>query len=273
MATLCAIPDAALERPWHWRGELDVRTGIYRQQEELEDHRARIQPLVAAAVDPRVPALPLLAGSSAARWELYGLLSGLEDADLDHDPGNGEWTVRQTVAHIVSGHRGYAWYTAWWLAQRFGPSDEVPPRVPEESIDLPEEETEGRGSLEGIQRRFDEIVDLSIAAYAPLTEGDLAYRARWSGVPVDIRFRLMRWASHIREHTIQVEKTLGYFGHVYTEVDRLMRLTAGAYGRLEEELLSVPVGHQRAQEAMAATESLGARLAQDAATVAEAAAG
>ena len=93
---------------------------------------------------------------------------------------------------------------------------------------------------EDIGRRFDDIVDLSAGTLGNLSEDQLAARARWSGLPVDVRFRINRWSSHIREHTIQVEKTLGFINRPTSEVDRLLRLIAAAYGRLEDEVFMLP---------------------------------
>jgi hypothetical protein len=50
---------------------------------------------------------------------------------------------------------------------------------------------------------------------------------------VDIGFRIGRWSSHFREHTIQVEKTLVMLGHTPTEVDRLIRLILAGWGQAE----------------------------------------
>jgi len=273
LATLRVVPDSALERTWEWHGgELDVRSGFYRQFEDLEDARARVRPLVADARAEEGPARPLVAAASAARWDLHGLLTSLDDADLDRDPGNGEWTLRQTLAHVVGGQRGYAWFTYWYLAQRDRPLDDFPARAPDDDeIGFPEEETEGRGSLADIQRRFDDIVDLSTGVFGTLGDDDLAARARWSGLLVDVRFRLVRWTSHIREHTIQVEKTLSFIGRPTTEVDRLLRLIAAGYGRLEEDLLLLPAEQQSVADALSLTESAAARVASVASTVGEAA--
>ena len=269
LAALRAVPDSALEQEWLWDGsELDVRYGFYRQYEELEDARARVGRLVDNEVEPAGPARPIVAAATAARWDLHGLLAGLADSDLDLDPGNEEWTVRQTLAHIVSGQRGYAWFTAWWLAQRDSPLDDFPKRTPEDAeIDLPDEETEGRGTLAEIQHRFDDIVDLSAGVFAPFGESELTARARWSGILVDVRFRMVRWSSHIREHTIQVEKTLGFIGHSTTEVDRLMRLIAGAYGRLEETLFMLPADHPGVSDGLALAGSSAARIEASAISV------
>jgi hypothetical protein len=71
--------------------------------------------------------------------------------------------------------------------------------------------------------------------------------ARWSGTAVTVGFRLNRWASHLREHTIQVEKTLVMLDDQPREVERLVRIIMAAYGRLEA------TGYGRAPEALART--------------------
>ena len=54
-------------------------------------------------------------------------------------------------------------------------------------------------------------------------------------IPID--FRLGRYGSHIREHTIQVDKTLAMIGRQSTEVERVVRLILGSYGRLEAQFV------------------------------------
>jgi hypothetical protein len=271
LAALVAVPDSALETMWPWRGaEADVRYGLYRQYEALEDARARVSPLLAEALRSQPPARPIVAAATAARWDLHGLLAGLTDADLDADPGNGEWTARQTLAHIVSGQRAYGWFTAWWLARRDAPADDFPPRIPEDvanAANLPEEETEAVGALPGIRARLDDIVDLSAGVFAPLGDDELSARARWSGIGVDVRFRLVRWASHMREHTVQLEKTLVMNDRPLSEVERLVRLVAAAWGRLEADLYMWPVGDRSLAEPLAIAEEAANGVADGAETV------
>ncbi len=223
----------------------------------------------------RVPdesvARPIVAGAAAARWDLHGIIAPLSDEELDHDPGHDEWTVRQTLAHIVSGQRGYGVFTAWWLSQRHSAADELPPSPPDELEALvPEEEEEGVGTVEQIDARLGEYLDQSAGVFAPLGRDDLAVRARWSGVAVDVGFRVNRWASHIREHTIQVEKTLAFIDRSATEVDRLVRLIAAAYGRLEGELYLRPANDSVA-DALRLAEATAAGVLSDARSVADAA--
>lgn len=241
IADLGAIPDGSLERPWRWRStdpaDLDVRYGIYRIHERLQTAIAAIEAgrSVAPAM-PVGPAVPALAALAEARWELHGALASVAEADWDADPGGDQWTIRQTLGHIVGGQRGYSWYNAWYLKQGVVDGEAVYPPdglMPQE----PSEEEEAEGAPEVVAARFDEIVDASIAANAGLDGTALRVSARWSGLPVTIDFRFGRYGSHIREHTVQVDKTLVMLGRQPTEVERLVRLVMATYGRLESRLV------------------------------------
>lgn len=268
LAVLASVDDATLERGWPWQGdEADVRYGFYRQLEAFQEARARVRPLLLGAGHHEPPARPLVAMAAARHWALEGLLAGLRDEHLDMDPGNGEWTLRQTLAHIVGGQRAYGWFTCWWLAQRDSAGADFPSQVPDELGELlPEEEAEGVGRLEEIQLRLDYILDLSAGALAGLGGRELAARARWSGVPVTVGFRIGRWSSHMAEHTVQLEKTLDMVGLARSEVHWLVRLVGAAYGQLEEELYMWPSG----AEIGSALDELSAAartFAEDAATI------
>jgi hypothetical protein len=273
LADFTAVPDDALERPWPWRGgEADVRYGFYRCYELLEETRARVRPLLAAALTKEPPARALVASATVARWELHGLLAGLDDADLDADPGNHEWTLRQTLGHIVGGQRAYGWFTAWRLDQPKLPPEQFPPSVPDELGDvLPDETLEGAGRLDEIRTRLDAILDDSAGALGGLDHDEMAAGARWSGVEVTVGFRLGRWSSHIREHTVQLHKTLAMIGRPRREVEYLVGLIGAAYGRLEEDLYMWPADAAGVGEGIGLAASAVDQVARDAMSVSAAA--
>ena len=167
------------------------------------------------------------------------MLAPLAEADWDADPAGDEWTIRQTVGHIVSGQRIYGWYNAWYIRQAVvgaeveRPSeDHFPPE--------PTEAEEATGDAARVMARFDDVVDANAVAIAGLDQAAMRISGRWSGLPVTIDFRLGRYGSHIREHTIQIDKTLAMLGREPTEVERLVRLILATYGRLEGELIGRP---------------------------------
>jgi hypothetical protein len=245
VADILAIPASELERDWAWigGGEGDVRYGIYRIHELFE--RAEIEASRQLRTSGRNGgvAAAIIGPATAARWDLHGVLAALTDADIDADPGGGEWTIRLTLGHTVNSQRAYGWSTAWWQERGFALDDpDLPPRVSEELFAaLPDEETaEAAGSLDDIRARLDEILDLSAERLAGTQDDRLGYGARWSGFAIPVSFRLGRWSSHIREHTIQIEKTLVMLGRVPTEPERLARLTLAAYGRAEAVVFGQP---------------------------------
>ena len=107
------------------------------------------------------------------------------------------------------------------------------------------------------------ILDLGAERLAGLPDERLAFGARWARFPVTVRFRILRWASHLREHTIQVEKTLVMLGHVPNEPARLVRNMLAAYGRAE----SVVFGRQASAGIDAAADRIASAAAEARAAV------
>ncbi len=270
---LLAIPEAALTRPWAWIGgsEEEVRYGAYRAAEALE--LAEIEARSAAsAVDPdERRAARLIGPTTAARWDLHGLLLPLDDTLLDADPGGGEWSIRLTMGHIIGGQRGYGGGSAWWLAQGFAAGDPAMPGGAPDSLwaDQPDEATtEAAGTVDELLARLDGITDLTTERLAGMTDEQAALGATWAGFRVTLAFRFGRWSSHIREHAIQIEKTFAMVGHTPDERARLVRNLLAAYGRAESVVFG-RVGVDAAVERIVA----GAAEARAAVASARAAAG
>jgi hypothetical protein len=231
------VPDASLTKPWAWKGgsEEELRYGFYRIGEAFELAGIEADARLRATGTPRGRAADLMAPATAARWDLQGLLIGLDDAAWDTDPGGQEWTIRQTLGHVIMAQRYYGVGSAWWQEQGYRVDDpKLPPVTPDAVYEgLPSEEAEAEGSPAEVRDRLDEVLDRAAERLAGLPEDRLAVGGRWSGFAVDIGFRLGRWSSHIREHTVQVEKTLVLLERRPTEVERLVRLVLAAWGRAE----------------------------------------
>jgi hypothetical protein len=245
VADVLAIPESALARGFGWIGgsEEEVRYGIYRLHELFERAEVEARRAIGDGGGKGGLAAALIGPSDAARWDLHGVLAPLSAADLDADPGGAEWSIRQTLGHVVSSQRAYGWGTAWWQEQRFAIDDpNLPPTLPDGFwTALPDEHgPEMAGSLDEIRARLDATLDLAAERLAGLPDDRLAHGARWSGFAVTVGFRLSRWSSHLREHTIQVEKTLARLGRLPTEPERLIRLTLAAYGRAEAVVFGQP---------------------------------
>jgi hypothetical protein len=234
-ADLGTVADESLTQRVTWSDGTVTRArrAFYRIVESLE--RAGVDAAAAASATPRGLAADLMAPATAVRWDLQGLLATLPDSAWDADPGSGEWPIRHVVGHIIGGQRGYAVEAAWWQTQGFRADDDARPRSVPESVfaDLPSDEEEAAGSVEQVRDLVGHVLDLSTERLAGLTTEQLALGAGWAGMHVDVGFIVGRWASHTREHTIQVEKTLVMLEIRPTEVQRLVRLVLATWGRAE----------------------------------------
>ena len=233
---LATIKDSDMEKEWAWKGdsEIELRYAFYNILEAFERAGIDAAKALRIAGTGRGRAAELIAPSTAARWDLQGLLLQLPDAAWDAKPGGEEWTVRETMGHIIGSQRGYAAVTAWWQAQALPADPNLPTARPDHIYDvLPSDEEEASGTPAEVRARLDEVLDLSTERLAGLPADRLAFGTRWVGFALDIGFRLGRWSSHFREHTVQVEKTLVMIDHTPTEVDRLIRLILAEWGRAE----------------------------------------
>jgi hypothetical protein len=238
VADLATIRDADLEKVWAWKGDgwddNELRYGFYRIYEDFE--RAGIDAAAALRTkgQERGRAADVIAPATAARWDLQGILVQLPDAAWDADPGDEQWTVRQTLGHVIGAQRSYGAVTAWWQSQGLPADSNLPTARPSHIYDvLPTDEEEEAGTPAEVRARLDEVIDQSTERLAGLPPERLAHGTRWMGFALDIGFRLGRWSSHFREHTVQVEKTLVMLNHTPTEVDRLFRLVLAEWGRAE----------------------------------------
>jgi hypothetical protein len=204
---LATIRDADMEKPWAWKGdsEVELRYAFYRIFEDFERAGIDAEAAIRAGSLERGRAADLIAPANAARWDLQGILVQLPDPTWDADPGGGEWTVRQTLGHIIGSQRGYAAATAWWQAQALPVDANLPTARPNVYEALPSDEEEEAGTPNELRPRLDEVLDRSTDRLAGLPPDRLAFGTRWVGFALDIGFRLGRWSSHIREHTVQVE--------------------------------------------------------------------
>ena len=107
------------------------------------------------------------------------------------------------------------------------------PRTSRTGIPLPSEEVEASGSPPAVLQRLDSLIDLAVALWSPADAETLAVRARWAGFPVTLGFRTHRWAAHLEEHTLQVDKTIAMLGTPIAETHRLHRLLCRAWGDVE----------------------------------------
>jgi uncharacterized damage-inducible protein DinB len=223
LAAVAALDADALARPWPWRGRpLDRRNALYLTQQEA--HEA----LVRAATVPHPESRRILALAQGALGDLRGLLAGLPAGLLDQAPAPGEWSVRDTLGHVLLVERRYALQTRYAVDR----SGTDPVRLADDRLpSLAPADVAG-----DVATLLAHLVDARAAtnrALAAVPAEAMTRPTIWAGQEVDVRFRLHRFTAHLVEHTIQCEKTLGELGWAPTEGRRIARRLAATLGELE----------------------------------------
>ena len=229
MARLAALTDSRCSEPWAWPGHtgwpLQVRDALYRS---LEEELAA----VAAQAPPAAESGRLLAVGQRAWGELRGLLVGVADSALDDADERGaagraagDWTLRQVLGHVLLTERRYREQVEYALRR----ADSDPLRM-EPAASLSAAEQEG-GVREWIDRLATER--RAAASLAQTSAQQLLRPTVWAGYDVNVRFRLLRFAGHLVEHTVQAEKVLGALGGRIGEAHMIVRRISAARGAHE----------------------------------------
>ncbi len=222
LTVYAALPERKLSAPWAWPGHegepLEVRDAVLRSLELEHAALARVDTSEAARA---------VAQAQAAFGDLRGLLCGQPDDLLDAEPGDGEWTLRQVLQHMLWVDRQYQVNTAH-AARR---SDEEPV--------FPDSEEEGQQDAPTFATWLELLAATRGAARALVTipERQLTRPTAWAGYAVDVRFRLHRFTGHLVQHTVQCEKVLRRLGRPEPEARQLVRrisATRGAHELLYE---------------------------------------
>ena len=87
--------------------DVTVRYMFYRLIAHEVEHTIHIAKTLDALGAAQGEAQRILARLQAATGELEGMLVGLSDEDLDREPAEGEWSVRQVIDHILEAEEYY----------------------------------------------------------------------------------------------------------------------------------------------------------------------
>jgi hypothetical protein len=238
-----SIPDRDLEAPWSW-GDYDegIRFAFFRTYEQLREMAARLATQRAREIGAPSEAQQILAQFNAAYWDLEGALIGVNNDMAQIQPAPGEWTVFETIGHIVDADLGFLAINQYGLSQvRAG--KEQPDEISDDEFRKLKSSQPLQAALE--QQSLLSLMDFYqgqkqriIDAFSDVNDRELDARIWfWENEPMSLRFRLHRFDSHLRQHTIQVQKTLISLRSEKTEAHRLLGLIYAALAELEGTLI------------------------------------
>ena len=287
------IADPDLDRDWAWGAydEQGVRFAFFRTYEELRELAALTATARQAEGRGATTAQRILAQYHAAFLDLEAALLGLDDEAGNQAPAEGEWSVRETVAHIAGADAGFYGAVTFALARARGglPAAEIPDEAWDDLLGHDEEAftavmdaplrsipqvlgTPPPSALRKspLGRAVASIRDYHAAIhrrvldeFAGITEEELSTPSMyWEGYALGLRFRLHRFDSHLRQHTVQVDKMLEAIGRGPNEAARLLRLIYAALAEAEGVCIGAwDVGAERRREVATEIEARSGEMA------------
>ncbi len=239
--------DATLEQTWKWQThEAGVRATYFQVYEELCKLATTTATTRAGGGPATTTAQRVLAQHQMAYRELLAVLIGAGDEPLDRPfgsaqdapPAEGEWPLRKVMEHIITVEAMF--FAVIQHALEGGRRGEPPRKIRRSEMEAPVgsfdefRQAVASASLADILGRYDALHGQVLQELADIRDDELDTPSLWwEGRELPVQYRLHRFHSHLRQHTIQVEKTLEALGYRPTEVRRLLRLLYGALAEVE----------------------------------------
>jgi len=246
----CHLSDDDLEREWTWRAYSEgVRYAMFRTYEELRTLAAVMITERTAKGAPITTAHHALAQYHTAFRDLQAILIGLDESLLDQAPARNQWPLRVILGHTMAAEREFfarIWHAVQQHRRADFSEDELPKPVEMSAEEVTEfvgsseefERTMNRLSLAGILAYFDALHKRVLRELTDIKAFELEAESMWwEGMPFTVEFRLHRLDAHMRQHTVQIEKTLDMLGHSPTEPRRLLRLIYAALADVDRIII------------------------------------
>ena len=236
-----ALSDTDMGREWKWGvyDEEGLRFALLMTHHELRDLAVRL----AAKRPARTQAAAILAQYHQAYRDLTGALAAVRTEDLDRAPAEGEWPVREVCQHMLGAEYGFLRVCRIALERHRSGKPGEPAEAEWDAASAPYLEarraaTEPLAAADELRIRdaFATIHIRNLRELGDISDTELDLPSWFWDGPMPIRFRLHRFEEHLRQHTIQVDKTLVGIGRGPTEAHRLVRNVYNALADVEMEL-------------------------------------
>lgn len=240
--------DEEMGAPWVW-GDYDeegLRFALLMTHHELRDLAVRL-----VAMGPlRTQAQAILAQYHQAYRDLTAVLATLRDDDLDRVPAPEEWAIRDVLEHMLGAEHGFLAVNVFALSRHRAGTFATQTEDDWKAFRAPYAMPAGAvsGTVADIRDAFFTQHARVLRELDDVSDADLELPARfWEDTDMPIRFRLHRFEEHLRQHTIQLDKTLVAIGRPPTEAHRLVRNVY--YALADVEMEPAPAQELRAEVA------------------------
>ena len=234
------LEDSDLDREWQW-GEYDegLRFAFFRTYETLQK----------LAADPGLQdgsmitrAQVILSQYNAAFRDLQAILLPVDDQLAEKTFTEDEWPIRKVLIHMLEAEVAFLAINADALARRR--AGETNPAELSDSAWKAFKENDPffkiaeKGTSNELRRYHQQLHERVLETFVNTTDIELETPIWfWESSPMSLQFRLHRFDSHLRQHTVQIEKTLVKLDQIPNEAQRLVRLIYQAFANIESALM------------------------------------
>jgi hypothetical protein len=232
-----------LEREWTWGDYSEgVRFSFFRVYEELRTLAARLGALRAASKTPITLTQHILAQHHAAFRDLEAVILGASDETGVTAPADGEWSLREVLVHIIDAERTFFAINlnALIYVRAQGGS---PPEITDEVWDRfwvgdSFANMKDSAPVSTLMAYYENLHSRVIEEFSDTSDAELHTAVIfWESNAMPLDFRLHRFDAHLRQHTIQAEKTLLAVMGAPNEAKRLVRIVFAALAEVEGILI------------------------------------
>src|SRR5690606_36107976 len=210
-----AMREDDLGQPFRWGAHNEgVRFSLLTAMQELRTLAVQLADERRRAAVPMTRAQHALAQYNAAYRDLNAVLLAVSDEDYSAVPALGDWPIRYVYGHLVGVERNF-FALVHYGARRQREAEELDARLPEGEADRllgPYEKLSAlmeEGTKEELAAYHARNRVRALAEFASLNDTELeGHSIWWENEPFTLEYRLHRMDSHLRQHTIQIEKAL-----------------------------------------------------------------
>lgn len=239
---LAALDPSHLDRAATWREHPSTgRFLLYRLAEEAFDVLTRLRTTLAVEGFVQSDAQSILGAAGEARGRFLGVLYGLTQDQFDAEPGPDDWSPRRIAGHVAAADRNFPAQVNYAVS-RVNEKKDVPLRPDPETLPAMEGSAESQGSMDDVLGRLDQGRSDAVATIRHLDGSDLSAESAWLEWDVDVRFRLLRFAGHDRDHLFHLKKTLAALGIEPNDGRLVVEETSALWGAVEGAMVGL---HER----------------------------
>jgi hypothetical protein len=219
---VAAMAPERLGSPSPWRGvPLPLGHQLGWLAEGDETRRVAIEHSDRWLAQPPSYAQRALVIGSASFGRLLGTFAGVTEELFERQPAPGEWGLREALAHVIAVSKRYLVGVEYAVARQ-NRGGEGPLRPPADAMPPSSGETERHGTMAEMLNRLVATRDEIVRRVGAVADADLDAPGDWASAPVDVRFRIHRFAAHDREHTAHLRKIHQQLGWQQNEAQLLL---------------------------------------------------